>query len=194
MSDKQIWIIAGANGVGKSTFFQHFLEPIGLPFVNADILAKKLDSDNPEKVSYDAAILISKLRSELLKNGVSFCFETVFSHTSKIDFVAQAKALNYEVILVYIHLENVQLNQARVAQRVLQGGHDVPTDKIISRIPRTMQNIRASLPLADVVRIYDNSFFDTPYITIAEITKGNYKKRVTTLPKWAKEILIDYLD
>ena len=194
MSDKQLWILTGANGVGKTTFYQQFLAPAGIPFVNADVLAKKLDSENSENMSYNAAIIISKLRTELLKSEISFCFETVFSHHSKIDFVAEAKAQNYEIILVYIHLENAELNQARVAQRVLQGGHNVPTDKIISRIPRTMKNIRATLALATKVRIYDNSYHDTPYIAVAEITKGKYKQQVLELPEWAKEILIDYIN
>jgi predicted ABC-type ATPase len=193
MAEKQVWILAGANGVGKTTYYQQFLKATGMPFINADLLAKKLDSLNPENVSYEAAIIISKLRSELLKNGISFCFETVYSHPSKIDFVAQAKALNYEIILVYIHLQFAALNQARVAQRVLQGGHNVPIDKIISRIPRTMNNIRASLALADEVRFYDNSYYDTPFITIAEISKGKYTKRVNDLPAWASEIVTDYI-
>ncbi|MFV1985131.1 MAG: zeta toxin family protein [Thiohalomonadales bacterium] len=193
MPDKQLWILAGANGAGKTTFYQQFLKQTGMPFVNADLLAKQLDSEHPEKVSYDAAILISRLRTELLKNEKTFCYETVFSHPSKIDFVAQAKAQHYEIILVYIHLQTAELNQARVAQRVSQGGHNVPADKIISRIPRTMKNIQATLPLADVVRIYDNSYHDTPYRAVAEITKGKYQQRITELPAWANEILMDYI-
>jgi len=193
MPKKQVWILAGANGVGKTTFYQNFIQATGMPFLNADVLAKKLDNKNPENVSYDAAILITQLRSALLKTGTSFCFETVFSHHSKIDFVAQAKAHNYEVIVVYIHLENAELNQARIAQRVLQGGHTVPAEKIVSRIPRTMKNIRAALPLADVIQIYDNSYFNTPFKIIAELRNGKYKQRVNKLPEWAKQVLADYI-
>ncbi len=193
MPKKQVWILAGANGVGKTTFYQNFIQATGMPFLNADVLAKKLDNKNPGNVSYDAAILITQLRSALLKTGTSFCFETVFSHHSKIDFVAQAKAHNYEVIVVYIHLENAELNQARIAQRVLQGGHTVPAEKIVSRIPRTMKNIRTALPLADVIQIYDNSYFNTPFKIIAELRNGKYKQRVNKLPEWAKQVLADYI-
>ncbi len=193
MFKKQLWVLSGGNGVGKTTFYEQFLKPTGIPFVNADVLAKKLDSENAEKASYDAATLISRLRTQLLYNGFSFCFETVYSHSSKIDFIAQAKALGYEVILIYIHLNNVELNQARVAQRILHGGHSVPIDKIISRIPRTMKNIRASLVLADVVRLYDNSQQSQPYISIAKIKNNKLKKYVTELPSWANEIVFDLL-
>jgi len=156
-SKKQLWLLTGGNGSGKSTFYEQFLAPTGLPLVNADILAKQLDSEQSEAASYKAAFLAGKLRTELLSTGNSFCFETVFSHPSKIDFVAEARTLGYEIILVYIHLQTDELNQARVAQRVQHGGHDVPTDKIINRIPRTMQYVREALPLVDKAKFYDNS-------------------------------------
>ncbi len=186
---KQLWLLAGGNGAGKSTFYQQFLKSRGLAFVNADLLAQQLDPQQPEKVSYEAAILVGKLRQQLLENGENFCFETVFSHPSKIDFMAQAKALGYEVTLIYIHLVNTELNQARVSQRVASGGHDVPADKIISRIPRTMKNIRDALPLSDIARFYDNSSLHRPFQSIAEIRRGNLQTFCDPLPQWAREVL-----
>ncbi|MBP6075971.1 MAG: hypothetical protein KA520_06425 [Nitrosomonas sp.] len=59
--------------------------------------------------SYDAAILAGQLRLQLLREGCSFCFETVFSHLSKIDFIAQTKTLGYKIVLVFIHLSDVAL-------------------------------------------------------------------------------------
>jgi len=188
MSAKQLWVLTGGNGAGKSTFYQQFLKSSGLPFINADILAKQLDVEQAEAQSYKAAKLAEKLRMQLLRNGISFCFETVFSHPSKIDFLAKAKSLGYEIILVYIHLKNDELNQARVSQRVLQGGHSVPTNKIISRIPRTMQNIKAALPLVDVAKFYDNSSAKSPFHSIALIKKGKLEIQVNKLPDWAKKI------
>ena len=187
---KQLWLLAGGNGAGKSTFYQQFLKSRGLAFVNADLLAQQLDPQQPEKVSYEAAILVGKLRQQLLENGENFCFETVFSHPSKIDFMAQAKALGYEVTLIYIHLVNTELNQARVSQRVASGGHDVPADKITSRIPRTMKNIQDALPLSDIARFYDNSSFHRPFQSIAEIRQGNLQTFCDPLPQWASEMLL----
>ena len=103
----QLWLLAGGNGAGKSTFYHQFLEPLGIPFVNADIIAKKIFPKSPEERSYDAAKIAEKLRANLLQEARSFCFETVFSHPSKIDFVGHAKALGYEIILVFIHLETL---------------------------------------------------------------------------------------
>ena len=90
--DKQLWMLVGGNGAGKSTFYELFLKALGLPFVNADNLAKIAYPEDPEGRSRDAAIL------------------------------AEAKALGYYVILVMIHLNDTNLNQARVAERVSEGG------------------------------------------------------------------------
>jgi len=190
---KQLWILAGGNGAGKSTFYRTQLAPLGLPFVNADILAKEVYPQSPEEHSYDAAKLATEIRFQLLHEGRSFCFETVFSHPSKIDFVAQAKALGYEIILVFIHLDSVSLNQARVAQRLSEGGHNVPDEKVASRIPRVLQNIKKTLPLCDQVRILNNSRIDSPFEQVAVIRNGKKLQQEIALPDWAKELLEDSL-
>jgi len=189
---KQLWLLAGGNGAGKSTFYKQFLAPTGLPFINADILAKQLDTEQPEKMSYKAAKLAETLRLSLLRSGTSFCFETVFSHSSKVDFLAKAKSAGYEIILVYIHLETDQLNQARVAQRVSEGGHSVPSEKIISRIPRTMQYVSDALALVDIAQFYDNSSYQHPFTSIASLTNGHLKT-VESLPDWAVRMLVNYI-
>lgn len=186
---KQIWVLTGGNGAGKSTFYRLFLSPRGIKLVNADLIAKEIDPQNPEKVSYEAAGLAEKLREDLLRQGISFCFETVFSHESKIDFLAKAKTLGYEIILIYIHLNTPHLNEARVRQRVTEGGHNVPADKIRSRIPRTLKHITAAIPLADEARLLDNSFHDDPFQQIAVIRQGRCRKMVDSLPEWAEMIL-----
>ena len=190
---KQLWLLAGGNGAGKSTFYQRFLASTGLPFINADILAKELDAEQPEAVSYKAAKLAERLRLNLLSTGASFCFETVFSHPSKIDFLASAKSAGYEIILVYIHLQNDQLNLARVAQRVAEGGHSVPSEKVISRIPRTLQHVSDALALVDIAQFYDNSSHETPFAPVASVNRGGLKIEKQPLPDWAKKILVNYL-
>ena len=188
-TSKQLWVLAGGNGAGKSTFYRTQLAPLGLPFINADILAKELYPEAPEEHSYDAAILASEIGSQLLHDGRSFCFETVFSHLSKIDFVAQAKTLGYEIILVFIHLDTIFLNQARVAQRKSEGGHNVPDDKVASRIPRLLQNIKETLPLCDQVRILNNSRIDIPFQQVVVIKNGQIIQQQTPLPVWTKNLL-----
>ncbi len=185
---RQLWILAGGNGAGKSTFYRTQLAPLGLPFINADTLARELYPETPEEHSYDAAQIAATLRTKMIHEGRSFCFETVFSHPSKVDFVAEAKALGYEVVLIFIHLDNITLNKARVAQRVHEGGHTVPDEKIASRIPRVLQQVKAVLPLCDHVRILNNSSAENPFQQVATIRNGHCTIQ-QPLPEWATDLL-----
>jgi predicted ABC-type ATPase len=186
---KQLWLLVGGNGTGKSTFYRMVLEPLGLPFVNADRLARLVYPEAPEAHSYEAALLAEQQRNTLLLSGTSFCFETVYSHTSKIDFVARAKALGYAVIMVVIHLERSELNAARVAQRVREGGHDVPTEKLLLPIPRMLAHVQASIPLSDQVRVLDNSSVENPFQPLMTIKLGQVEFDQHPLPTWATQLL-----
>lgn len=188
-NEKQLWVLAGGNGAGKSTFFKHYLADYGIKLVNADLIAKEINPKNPEKQSYDAATIAATIRSDLLSQGVSFCFETVFSHESKIDFIAQAKAMGYKIILVYIHLFDSSLNEARVHQRIKEGGHSVPADKIHSRIPRTMKHIKTALTIVDEAWIIDNSSERNRFRQMVVMKSGKYEIKVKPIPDWVKALL-----
>jgi predicted ABC-type ATPase len=185
----QLWVLAGGNGAGKSTFYNQHLAKYGIKLVNADLIAKDIDSQNPEESSYQASTVAAKIREDLVSQGISFCFETVFSHESKIDFLANAKASGYTIILVYIHLFDSSLNEARVKQRVSEGGHNVPAEKIRSRIPRTMKYIKIALSIVDEARILDNSSKDNPFQQILVMKSGNFEAKTGPLPEWAKDLL-----
>lgn len=191
--NKQLWVLAGGNGAGKTTFYNTQLMPLGLPFINADSIAKELYPADPENHSYDAAKIASHMRSELLAKGQSFCFETVFSHPSKIDFVAQAKANGYEIVLVFIHLDNLALNLARIAQRVEEGGHAVPEQKVEQRIARTLEHIKTVLPLCDYAYILLNQSLEKPFEKLASLSKKGLLLHNKEIPGWAELLLGDYL-
>lgn len=186
---KQLWLLTGANGAGKSTFYKHYLSGYGIKFVNADLIAAEIDPDNPEKVSYKAANAAARIRETMLDQGASFCFETVFSHPSKLEFIKLAKSKNYDVVLVYIHLIDPGLNEARVHQRTMEGGHNVPAEKIHSRIPGTMINIRLALGVVDQAWILDNSSENDRFRQIAVMKNGRYEFKVEPLPEWLNDIL-----
>jgi predicted ABC-type ATPase len=187
---KQLWVLAGGNGAGKSTFYKSsLLSKRGIQFINADMIAKTISPENPEQVSYEASGLVERLRDEILYKDISFCFETVFSHESKIDFVAKAKAMGYYVVLVYIHLETIDLNEARVNQRISEGGHSVPPEKIRSRLPRTMKNVAVALQLVDEARLLDNSSRGKPFQQVAFIRKGKRIQVTDPLPSWTAQLL-----
>lgn len=186
---KQLWVLAGGNGAGKSTFYHTQLEKRGMPFVNADLIAKEIFPDAPEENSYQAAMIAENLRNEFLEDGISFCFESVFSHPSKIDFLGKAKSQGYEIILVVIHLSSTALNKARISQRIEEGGHAVPEDKVESRIPRTMENMRTALMICDQTYLIDNSDSDNPFEVVAKIIGNEIELKQETLPDWATFII-----
>lgn len=189
MTQPQLWVLAGGNGAGKTTFYRQFLEPRGVLFANADEIARQIDPATPEQQSYKAARLVEQLRRQLLRERKSFCFETVFSHTSKVDFVAEARAAGYEIILVIVHLESAALNQARVAQRVSEGGHSVPEEKVVSRIPRALENLHKALPLCDQVHVLDNSSATSPFERVAVLKQQAPAFLADPLPGWARDLL-----
>jgi predicted ABC-type ATPase len=99
--------------------------------------------------------------------------------------------MGYEVILVFIHLDRASLNQARVSQRVSEGGHTVPEDKIISQIPKVLQKIKQALALCNQCHLLDNSRLDNPFKQIAKVRDGKVIIKVSVLPEWARNLLSD---
>jgi predicted ABC-type ATPase len=185
----QLWLLVGGNGAGKSTFHRLALERLGLPFVNADVLARLAYPEAPEAHSYVAARLADQQRDSLLLQGLSFCYETVYSHPAKIDVVARARSLGYRIILVLIHLQQPELNLARVSQRVSERGHHVPDDKVISRIPRTLAHVRRTIPLLDELRVFDNSSAESPFLPVLSLCDGVLEQHVNPLPAWVADLL-----
>lgn len=188
-SQKQLWLLAGGNGAGKSTFYRTQLAPFGVPFVNADNIAREVFPDNPEAHSYQAAAIAENMRNELLAEGRSFCFETVFSHTSKIDFMASAKAMGYEIILVFVYLASPALHKARIQQRITEGGHAVPDNKVETRLPRTFENIKTAIQLADQSYLLDNSDNEQPLQIAARLVNGVLIGPDQPMPDWVLNLL-----
>ncbi len=185
----QLWVLAGGNGAGKTTFYEMYIAPSGLQLLSADDVARKLEPTNPNIAISAAQAWVDEKRERFFSDMESFCYETVFSHPSKIDAIARAKGLGYSINLTYIHLESVQLNQARVNQRVREGGHDVPPEKIRARIPRTMKHVGTAIWLVNQAQLLDNSSYTNPFQQIADVEEGIVTTHIDPLPAWASQIL-----
>ena len=185
----RLYMLAGGNGAGKSTFYRNRLESAGVAFVNADRIAVEIDPMRPAAASLEAARIAMARVAGLIEGRRSFAYESVFSHPSKVDLLASARRAGYEIVLVYIHLDSDALNRARVAQRVLQGGHAVSNEKIVSRLPRTLSNVTRALPLADHALLLDNSSATDPFELAAESRRGIVTVHVDPLPLWARTVL-----
>lgn len=178
--------LAGPNGAGKTTFFHAHLKPAALRFVNADVLAGELELD-----PYAAARAADALRRELVRQRESFVFETVFSDPvgDKLDFLRSAEREGYRVMLCFIGIAGPEVSEARVAMRVSQGGHDVPTEKLQQRFPRTLSNLRAAIRELPQVLIFDNDVLSQPFRKVAEFEHGRTVFRADPLPGWLAGLL-----
>jgi predicted ABC-type ATPase len=116
----------------------------------------------------------------------SFVFETVFSDPfgDKLEFLRRATSAGYTVVLCFIGLESAELSDERVAMRVLQGGHDVPTDKLAARFPRTLQNLRRAIREVPHVLVFDNSDLARPFRRVAAFESGKAPELNRPLPDW----------
>lgn len=179
-------VIAGPNGAGKTTFYDSFLASLPLPFVNADQIARTLAPDDPGSIAYGAAEVADRERRELLALRRSFIMETVFSDPAgdKLAFLREAQTAGYAVILLFVGIVSPELSILRVAQRALEGGHDVPPDKLQQRFPRTQRNLAAALGFVDVALIFDNSSIDEPYRHVATWHNGSEVSRNADAPGW----------
>jgi len=93
--------------------------------------------------------------------------------------------------MVLIHLQSVELNHSRIATRVSEGGHNVPAEKVISRVPRLLEHVRASIPLLDVLRVIDNSSALDPFRPVFTIRDGHMAIQCEPMPDWAAALLAD---
>jgi predicted ABC-type ATPase len=184
-------VLAGPNGAGKSTFFDVFLRSRGFRLVNADLIAPGLPGEDRADVAYRAAELAEIERRALVARGDTFVMETVFSDPAgaKLDFLRDARARGYRIAFVYIGLASAALSQARVIQRVAQGGHDVPDDKIRSRLPRSLENAKHALQFVDAGWVFDNSDADHPFKLVATTRTGQAKRILPSAPRWCRRIL-----
>jgi predicted ABC-type ATPase len=173
--------IAGSNGAGKTTFYHAHLMAAGLRFVNADALASELGLG-----AADAMAMANALRRALVLRRESFVFETVFSDSvgDKLTFLAETASLGYTAVLCYIGIASAAMSEERVAMRVTQGGHDVPSDKLKTRFPRTLANLHAAIRQLPHVLVFDNSDLHRAYRLVATFERGQCLTRVEPLPPW----------
>jgi predicted ABC-type ATPase len=122
--------------------------------------------------------------------GEPFVSETVFSHESKLTLLADAKAQGFLVMLLVVALDEPTLLLERVARRVIEGGHPVPTQRILERYPRTLANLTKAVRLADAAVLYDSTESALDTQRAVALCKGDWTKElVSPLPAWAQQVL-----
>lgn len=157
---KNLYIVSGCNGAGKTTASFTILPEIldCKEFVNADEIAKGLSPFQPEKVSFEAGRIMLNRINELLETDENFAFETTLATKSYKSKIEVAKIKNYNVVLMFFWLQNVDLAIERVKIRVLEGGHNIEAEVIKRRYLHGIKNLfEIYLPIVDEAIIFDNS-------------------------------------
>lgn len=156
----KLYIIAGCNGAGKTTAsFTILPEVLGCKeFINADEIAKGLSPFQPESVAVQAGRIMLARMDELLQKGETFAFETTLATKSYKQKIEWAQANGYEVTLLFFWLDSPNIAKERVAQRVAEGGHNIPLETIERRYYNGIANLfTIYIDMVDIRYIFDNS-------------------------------------
>lgn len=185
-------VVAGPNGAGKTSITEQLLKHVwlgGCEYVNPDAIARDVFGDwNAPDAVWQAAQRAQEIREDCLRAGKSLAFETVLSMPDKLDFMQRAKAAGFFVRLFFVGTDDPSINAKRVALRVMEGGHDVPISKIITRHTRSLANCSVAARIADRAYVYDNSVDHAPARLLFRTVDGSVYKRYGQLNAWAESI------
>ena len=189
-------LLAGPNGAGKSTLYRALVASGSissqLEFVNADLYEQShlQNIADLQKRSEAARDWADSRREALLMSKTSLVSETVFSHESKLALITQAQAMGFNVVLYVVSLDDPQRLLARVNQRVREGGHNVPAQRILDRYPRTMANLKKAVRLADLAFVYEGAEVERgAHVLVAMCEKEHTILQVTNVPRWVQTLL-----
>ncbi len=185
-------VIAGPNGSGKTSITTSILKHDWIEnciYINPDNIANDVFGDwNSLDSVLKAAKYAAELREKCIEEKKSLIFETVLSAEDKIDFIYRAKKKGFFIRVFFVGTDNPKINASRIVQRVMEGGHDVPISKIISRYSKSIANCAIISKFVDRLYVYDNSVeFKNPKLLFRS-ANGKVKKVYQQLHDWSMAI------
>ncbi len=187
-------VIAGPNGSGKTSVTSKILHHEWMEdsvYINPDIVAQERFGDwNSKEAIMQAVKYCEDWRERCLTEKQSLIFETVLSATDKVDYILRAKEVGYFVRVFFVCTNSPIINASRIAKRVIEGGHDVPITKIVSRYQKSITNCKYLAAKVDRTYLYDNSIDNAEQQLLIRLSDGAIVKRyVEQLPEWARQII-----
>jgi predicted ABC-type ATPase len=193
----RLLVVAGPNGAGKTTVTERGLAHewfAGCEYINPDFIARDEFGDwNSLEAILQSARLAESRREKCLREYRNLAFETVFSAPDKADFLRRAQQRGFFIRLFFVATSDPAINAARIARRVMQGGHDVPIRKIIDRYFRSIAQCSRVAPWIDRLYLYDNSMDGVEAALILRASRGKVVKRYHPVPEWMVPI-VDVLE
>jgi len=160
MKNKSVYIIAGPNGSGKTTFATKFLPDYVKCqyFVNADLIARGLSPFSPEIAAMKAGRVVLEQIDTFAAKGFDFGFETTLAGKSYYKLLERLKLQGYHLHLFFLWIPGPELAIVRIQDRVAEGGHDVPPADIRRRFKRSLENfVRLYQPILDSWMLFNNT-------------------------------------
>ncbi|MBY9080742.1 zeta toxin family protein [Paenibacillus sp. HN-1] len=182
-----MYVFAGNNGSGKSTIRNLIVDRLGISVnIDPDALARSLDSEHPDRRKVSAGKEAIKLARECIQHRRDFSVETTLAGGNVLRLIQDARADGFEVTMFYVGLGDYRLNIERVAARVRNGGHDIPTEDIIRRHTTSFQNLLTHLEMIDHLVVIDNSEASGEIVMQADYGISAYL--LDPAPSWVHEI------
>lgn len=181
MTTPILWVFAGPNGAGKTTLFNDMLRG-EIAYINADEIAREIDAANGSVDVIRAGRVAIARRNAMLVQGESLSIETTLSGSSALAFMRKAKAVGFHVSLAYVGIDTPELSRARIDERVVEGGHDVPQDAVLRRHPDSLRRLAAAMKIAHSTLVFDNSGLERRLLLHVET--GIVKYIDNSCPEW----------
>ncbi|MEC0231048.1 zeta toxin family protein [Paenibacillus alba] len=186
-SKATMYVFAGNNGSGKSTIRNLIIDRIGISVnIDPDALARRINPLHPETARVSAGKEAIRLARDCIRNHRDFSIETTLSGGYAVRLMQEARAKHFEITMFYVGLGDPNLNIERVAIRVRNGGHHIPTKDILHRHHSSIKNLINNLDLVNDLLVIDNSALNGEIVLESE--NGKVKHQHAKLPDWVLPI------
>lgn len=186
----ELYVMAGCNGAGKSKFSNRII-PNGVEYINPDKMVKGFIRENPDATDLQAWNHMARYLNQSLAENRTIAFETTLAGKTALKKITDAKENGYRMEFIYISLDSVETHHKRVANRVKNGGHDIPPDDIDRHFKSSYENLPRVLSLADRAIVYDNSNSLQPTVPVMQTENGKITYLSDQIPGPVRESLKD---
>ena len=187
MGNKNFYLFAGVNGVGKTTLFNAMNGNVKKSFrINSDEIVREIGKWDSEIDQVKAAKIAVGLRNECMEKGNSFNEETTLTGKTILKLIDKVREKNYKLHLFYVGVGSPDISKERIKKRVADGGHHIPNEVVDKRYKESLKNFEKILKKFDNVVVYDNS---VRFRTLLRIIDKKVIKIADNLPEWMENII-----